>query len=82
MEESTRRHLFTCVLGLLLLMLLVRKVQLGFKKMSLFKIIEYLSEIELALVNYKGSRKVIKKIIEISPEARELSEFLKLKDFI
>ncbi len=81
-DESIRGHLFTCVLGLLLLMLLVRKIQRGFKKMSLFEIVEYLSEIELALVRYKGSRKVIKKIVEISPEARELSEFLKLNHFM
>jgi len=50
--------------------------------MSLFEIVDYLSEIDLALVRYKGSRKVIKKIVEISPEARELSEFLELTDFI
>ncbi|MHA1689825.1 MAG: IS1634 family transposase [Promethearchaeota archaeon] len=81
-DESIRGHLFTCVLGLLLLMLLVRKIQLGFKKMSLFEIVDYLSEIEFALVRYKGSRKVIKKIVEISPEARKLSEFLKLKHFM
>jgi len=63
-------------------MLLVRKIRRGFKKMSLFEIVDYLSEIDLALVRYKGSRKVIKKIVEISPEARELSEFLELTDFI
>lgn len=75
-DESIRGHLFTCVLGLLLLTLLTRKVQAEFKKMSLKDIIENLLEIELAIITYKGTKKIIKKIVDISPEAAELSRFL------
>jgi len=81
-DESIRGHLFTCVLGLLLLLLLTRKIQLEFKQMSLWKIVEHLSEIELAIVKYEGSKKTIKKIVEISSEAAELSKFLELEAYI
>ncbi len=78
-DDSIRGHLFTCVLGLLLLTLLVRKVQREFKRLSLSNIVEYLSEIELAIVHYKGTKKIIKKLVNISSEAAELSKFLKLE---
>jgi len=81
-DESIRGHLFTCVLGLLLLTLLTRKVQAEFKKMSLKDIVENLSEIELAIITYKGTKRVIKKIVDISPEAAELSRFLGLEALI
>lgn len=81
-DESIRGHLFTCVIGLLLLTLLTRKVQREFKEMSLPKIVESLSEIELAVTTYKGSKKSIKKMVEISKEAEELSKFLELEAFI
>lgn len=81
-DESIRGHLFTCVLGLLLLTLLTRKVQQKFPQMSIWSIIEYLSEIELAIIEYEGSKKIIKKIVNISPEAAELSQFLELEAFL
>jgi len=81
-DDSIRGHLFTCVLGLLLLTLLTRKVQQEFKQMSLWKIVEYLSEIELAIIKYKGTRKIVKKIVDICPEATKLSKFLELEAFI
>jgi transposase len=81
-DDSIRGHLFTCVLGLLLLSLLTRKVQLEFKQMSIWNIVEQLSEIELAIVEYEGSKNTIKKIVEISPEAAELSKFLELEAYI
>lgn len=81
-DESIRGHLFTCVIGLLLLTLLTRRVQREFKEMSLPKVVECLSEIELAVITYKGSKKCIKKKIEISKEAEELSKFLELEAFI
>jgi len=77
-DDSIRGHLFTCVLGLILLMLLTRKVQREFKQMSIWTLLELLSEIELAIIQYKGTKKVVKKIVEISPEAAELSKFLEL----
>ena len=81
-DDSIRGHLFTCVLGLLLLTLLTRKVQREFKQMSIWNIVECLSEIELAIIHYKGTRNVLKKIVDISPQAAELSKFLKLEAYI
>jgi len=78
-DESIRGHLFICVLGLLLLTLLTRKVQKKFKQMSIWNIIEFLSEIELAVIKYKGTKKSIKKIVDLSKEAAILSKFLKLE---
>lgn len=78
-DDSIRGHLFTCVLGLLLLTLLTRKVQQKFKQMSIWSVVEYLSEIELAIIRYKGTKKIMKKIVDISPEAAELSKFLELE---
>ena len=81
-DDSIRGHLFTCVLGLLLLTLLARKVQSEFKKMSLPKIVETLSELELAVIKYEGSKRTIKKIVDVSKEAEELSKFLELEAYI
>jgi len=78
-DESIRGHLFICVLGLLLLTLLTRKVQQKFKQMSIWNIIEFLSEIELAIIKYKGTKKSIKKLVDLSKEAAILSKFLKLE---
>ncbi len=52
------------------------------KKMSLPEIVKILSEIELVIIKYKGSKKIIKKIVDISKEAEELSSFLELKAYI
>ena len=81
-DDSIRGHLFTCVLGLLLLTLLTRKIQLKFKQMSIWNIVECLSEIELAIIKYKGTRKTIKKLVDVSPEAAELSKFLELESSV
>lgn len=81
-DDSIRGHLFTCVLGLLLLTLLTRKVQLEFKQMSIWTILEHLSEIKLAIIQYKGTQKNIKKIVDISTEAAELSKFLELEVYV
>lgn len=81
-DESIRGHLFTCVLGLLLITLLTRKLQSQFTRMSLWSIIEHLSEIELAIIRYKGTKTIIKQLVDISPEARQLSNYLKLKAHI
>lgn len=78
-DDSIRGHLFTCVLGLLLVTLLTRKIQSEFKPMSLWTLLERLSEIELAIIQYKGTKKTLKKIVDISPEAAELSKFLELE---
>jgi transposase len=78
-DECIRGHLFSCIIGLLLMMLLVRKVQKQFPEMSFIYISELLSEIELSVIKFKGSQKLTKKICEISPDAKILSEYLNLK---
>jgi transposase len=78
-DESIRGHIFTCVIGLLLMLLLIREVQKEFPDKSFLKITELLSEIELSLITFKGSKKPIKKICEISPEAKKLYDYLNLK---
>ena len=78
-DDSIRGHSFTCVLGLLLLTLLTREIQREYKEMSLHEIIETLSEIELAIIKYEGSKKTIKTIVEISKAATELFKFLELE---
>lgn len=62
--------------------ILTRKVQREHKKMSLSEIVEILSEIELVIIKYKGSKKIIKKIIDISKQTEELSKFLELEAYI
>ncbi|MHA1674676.1 MAG: hypothetical protein ACTSYI_13740, partial [Promethearchaeota archaeon] len=74
-----RGHIFSGVIGLLLMQLLTRKVQKQFPELSLFRITELLSEVELSLIKFKGSKKISKKICEISPEAENLCKFLNLK---
>ncbi len=64
-DESVQGHSFSCVLGLFLMTLLNRKVQREYKEMSLPEIVELLSEIELVIIKYKGSKKTIKTIVEI-----------------
>jgi len=81
-DDSIRGHSFTCVLGLLLLTLLTREVRRKYKEMSLPKIVETLSEIELAIIKYEGTTKSIKKMVEISKEALNLSKFLKLDEYL
>jgi len=77
-DESIRGHLFSCVIGLILMLLLGRKIQTQFPEMSLIDITEYLSEIDLSLIQFKNSNKIIKKISQISPEAQKLCKFLNL----
>ncbi len=81
-DNSIRGHAFTCILGLLLLTLLTREIQRKYKNMSLPKIIELLSEIELAIIKYEGATKNIKKMVEVSKEALNLSNFLRLEEYI
>jgi len=81
-DESIRGHVFSCVLGLLLLTLLTREIQHRYKKMSLLEIVERLSEIELVVIQYEKSNKKFKMFAETSKEAKDLSDFLRLKELI
>jgi len=81
-DESVRGHLFTCVLGLLLLTLLTREIQQNYNKISLPTIVELLSEVQLVAIKYGKSNKTIKMLAEMSKESKELSNFLHLEAFI
>lgn len=78
-DDSIRGHLFICVIGLLLLTLLARKVHQQFPEFSLLSIVNTLSEIGISLIKFSGSNKIIQKFNEFSSDAAKLCDFLKLK---
>jgi len=80
-DSSIRGHVFSAVLGLLLLTLLHREVRLKFPKMSFMKMIRFLSEVQsVSVVNPKG--KTIHTLAKMSEEATILSDYLKLKKYL
>jgi len=81
-DNCIRGHVFTCVLGLLLLTLLRREVKVINSKLSLPQILELLSEIEVAQIKISGSQKIIQKIVKISPEAKKICHFFELEKLI
>ena len=78
-DDSIRGHLFTCVIGLLLLTLLTRKINRQFPELSLPTIISILSEIGYSSIKFSGSQKSIKKLNYLSSDATKLYNFLNLK---
>lgn len=80
-DSSIRGHVFSIVLGLLLLTLLHREIRLEFPKLSLMETIEYLSEIQLVSVNVSSGR-TIHTIAKMSPEAEKLSKFFGLNQYL
>lgn len=81
-DECIRGHLFTCVLGLLLLTVLTREVQKTFPELELPHIMDLLAEIQLTQIQFSGSRKVIKKLGKMSPEAQKLAELFALDQIL
>jgi len=81
-DECIRGHLFTCVLGLLLLTLLSREVNATFPGMSLPGIVESLSEIRVVQVKFPGSRRKVKKIVKTPGESDRLAKFFQLEQFL
>ena len=77
-DDSIRGHVFSCVLGLLLLTLLVRNVQKTKPDMSFFDITENLASITASCISFSGTSKIIKKIAAMSPEAESLCQELHL----
>lgn len=78
-DECIRGHVFTCILGLLLLTLLSREVKPVFPELSLLHIIKLLSEIQVVHMSFSGSRKVVKKMVKVSPEVKKLADFFDLE---
>jgi transposase len=79
-DDSIRGHIFTCVLGLLLLSLTYRELSKTYPELSLDKIREILSEIKVVQVEFPNSRKVARKLVKLSPEAKKLADFYHLQD--
>jgi len=79
-DECIRGHIFTCILGLLLLTLLTKDVNKSFPELGLPTILDLLSEIKVAEIKFSGSQKIIRKIVEISPDAKKLSDLYKLEN--
>lgn len=79
-DECIRGHVFSCVLGLLLLTLLYREVKQTHSEFSFPEMIELFSEIEVAQIKYPSSQKITRKMVKISPEAKKLAQFFDLKN--
>jgi transposase len=81
-DSSIRGHVFVCYLGLVLLSLLVREItQLGVP-MSINKAITHLKEIRMTQIKISGKSEPLKKIDEMSQEARKLYQILNLSRYL
>ncbi len=81
-ESSIRGHLFSCVLGLLLLTLLTREIRKTYPELTLEAIIEILSTVKAMTIQMPGSKKVHKKLARLSPEAENLVNLLNLSSYL
>lgn len=79
-DDSIQGFNFTCVLGLLLLSLVTREVKKTFPELGFSDIRELLSEIKVVEIRFPGTRKVKRRIVELSPEAKKLANFYKLEN--
>jgi transposase len=79
-DDSIRGHVFSCVLGLLLLTLVVREVQKTKPEMSFHHITENLASITAARVSFSGTQKVVTKLAAMTPDAESLCQELQLEN--
>jgi transposase len=77
-DSSIKGHLFTCVLGLLLLTLLTREVQKSRDHYSLEEIVGLLSTIKLIEINIPGTQRTIRRLTKLTPKSQDLVELLGL----
>jgi len=79
-DDSIRGHVFSCVLGLTLLSLLHREVNVKFPEISMPKMI---SELKSAnIIRMTTGNRVIEKIIPASEELTELLKFLNFEKYL
>lgn len=78
-DDSIRGHIFTCVLGVLLLTLLQREVKRKYPELSIDKIIDLLSQIKVAEINFKNGKKGQRSFTAISEDTKKLMKFLDLE---
>jgi transposase len=81
-DSSIQGHLFSCVLGLLLITLLVREVRKHYPEMTMRTIMELLTSINISEIKYDGHNKPIRKLTHISEEASKLVELFNLNSYI
>jgi len=81
-DNSIRGHVFSCVLGLLLLTILVRDVHETIPTMSFFHVIENLASITASRVSFSGSKQAVTKLAQMAPDAEQLCMLLNLETFI
>jgi transposase len=78
-DQSIQGHLFSSVLGLLILMLLTREVQSKYPEMSVEQVHNNLSQVQLASVITEGTTRPLRSLVEMSEDARKLVDYLKLE---
>jgi transposase len=77
-DESIQGHLFSCVVGLLLMTVLVREVRKTYPDMSFDHIREALEAVTVATVQPGNTAKVIKTFVQMPPDALKLVNLLHL----
>jgi transposase len=80
-DKMIRIHAFTCVMALLFLRLLVKKVHDADPQMSQNEILEQLRGIKLTLLTMPRTGKVIPKITRLNDQQKQLLKLFKLKDY-
>jgi len=80
-NDCIRAHVFSCVIGLLLLSLL--RYELDKKKLtsSYNEIMDTLSEVKISIINLNSNRKPIYRLNQISPLAKKMYKKLGLNSF-
>jgi len=78
-NDSVQGHIFTCVLGLLLLTLIAREVKEQFPELGFPTIRNLLSEIKIVEFEYPKTRRIKRTLAKMSPDAKKLFDFYKLK---
>lgn len=76
-DESIQGHIFSCILGLLLLTLLEREVKYKYPEMSIHQILEHLSEIEVIRIEH--GQNIQYEMVAMSPSAKLLAEHFQLE---
>ncbi len=81
-DGSIQGHLFSCVIGLLLMTLLAREVQKTYPEMSLRHIRELLLDVTVATVASGNTTKVARAFTQMPPDAQKLADLLHLGDYL
>jgi transposase len=80
-DKMIRVHAFTCVMALLFLRLLMKKVHDADVDLSQQRVIEQLKKIRLSLLNMPKSTKIHTKITRLNDQQRLLSNLFQLKNY-